>query len=150
MGRSQESFNKKEIRNKKEKKRKEKEKVRLSKKDTPKKSGLDEMIAYVDEFGMLSSTPPDPSKKISVKLEDIEIGTPNRDNDPEIVVEHKGTVTFFNDAKGFGFIKDAETKEGIFVHANNVLQEIKEGNLVSFEIERGLKGLTAVRVKLIK
>ncbi|MBA4322888.1 MAG: DNA-binding protein, partial [Odoribacter sp.] len=61
MGRPQETFNKKEVRNKKEKKRKEKEKKRLIRKETGKTSSFDDMIAYVDEFGMLSSTPPDPS-----------------------------------------------------------------------------------------
>ena len=67
MGRSQETFNKKEVRNKKEKKRKDKEKKRLIKKETDKKSSFDDMIAYVDEYGNLSSTPPDPSKKSRIK-----------------------------------------------------------------------------------
>jgi cold shock CspA family protein len=62
----------------------------------------------------------------------------------------KGTVSFFNDSKGFGFIRDSETKESVFVHANNLLEEIKEGNLVSFEVEMGHKGPTAVKVKLIR
>jgi len=71
MGRSQETFNKKEIRNKKEKKRKEKEKKRLARKELEKSgSSLDDMIAYVDENGMLTSTPPDPSKKTEIKAED--------------------------------------------------------------------------------
>ncbi len=150
MGRSQETFNKKEVRNKKEKKRKDKEKNRLAKKENPKLSGLDDMMAYVDENGIITDTPPDPSKKKTVKLEDIEIGTPNRDNEPEIDPIRKGTVTFFNDSKGYGFIKDSETKEGIFVHANNLLEDITEGNLVVFEVERGMKGLTAVKVKILK
>jgi hypothetical protein len=63
MGRSQETFNKKEVKNKKEKKRKDKEKKRLIRKETGKKSSFDDMIAYVDEYGKISSTPPDPSKK---------------------------------------------------------------------------------------
>ncbi len=62
MGRSQESFNKKEVKSKKDKKRKEKEKKRLLKKESGKNS-FDDMIAYVDEFGVISSTPPDPNKK---------------------------------------------------------------------------------------
>jgi cold shock CspA family protein len=62
----------------------------------------------------------------------------------------KGVVTFFNEAKGFGFIRDSETKEDVFVHVNNVLEAIKENNLVSFEVEMGPKGPTAVQVKLIK
>jgi cold shock CspA family protein len=149
MGRSQETFNKKEVRNKKEKKRKEKEKKRLAKKEGG-KSSLDDMIAYVDENGMLSSEPPDPTKKKEeVKLEDIEIGTPTRVEE-EFDPVRKGVVSFFNESKGYGFIKDLETKESIFVHVNNVQEEIKEGNLVSFEVEKGHKGLAAVKVKLSK
>ncbi len=63
MGRSQESFNKKDVRNKKDKKRKDKEKKKLARKDVEKKSSLDDMIAYVDENGMLTSEPPDPTKR---------------------------------------------------------------------------------------
>ena len=149
MGRSQETYNKKEVRNRKEKKRKDKAAKRLERRETEKKGGLDNMIAYVDENGMLTSTPPDPNKKKKVKLEDIEIGVPTRE-EVEYDPVRKGVVSFFNDSKGYGFIKDLETKESVFVHINNTLEEIKEGNLVSFEMERGPKGNTAVRVKLAK
>jgi len=149
MGRSQETFNKKEVRNKKEKKRKEKEKRRLAKKDTDKKSSLDDMIAYVDENGMLTDTPPDPDKKTEINVEDIEIGVPTR-SDEDFDPVRRGSVSFFNDSKGFGFIRDLVTKESVFVHVNNVLEEIKEGNLVSFEVEMGPKGPAAVKVKPIK
>ncbi|MGQ7870703.1 cold shock domain-containing protein [Sunxiuqinia sp. sy24] len=150
MGRSQETFNKKEVRNKKEKKRKEKEKKRLSKKDNDKSGSLDDMIAYVDENGNITDTPPDPSQKAEVNLEDIEVSVPKSDPNEEIDPVRKGTVTFFNESKGYGFIRDSETKESVFVHINNVLEDIKEGNLVSFEVEMGQKGPTAVKVKQIK
>ena len=150
MGRSQETFNKKEVRNKKEKKRKEKEKKRLARKENEKSGDLDDMIAYVDENGMLTDTPPDPTKKKKAKLEDIEISIPKRAAAEEMDPIRKGTVSFFNDSKGFGFIRDSETQESVFVHVNNVLEEIKEGNLVSFEVEMGQKGPTAVRVKVVR
>lgn len=150
MGRSQETFNKKEVRKNKEKKRKDKEKKRLAKKEDDSKSSFDDMIAYVDENGQIVDTPPDPAKKKKVKLEDIEIGVPKREDLPEIDPIRKGTVTFFNDSKGYGFIRDSETKESVFVHINNTLEEIKEGNAVIFEVEMGQKGPTAVRVKLFK
>ncbi len=151
MGRSQETFNKKEVRNKKEKKRKDKEKKRLARKDGEKSgSSLDDMMAYVDENGVITSTPPDPSKKTEVKLEDIAIGVPRRGPEDEPDPIRKGTVAFFNESKGFGFIRDSETKESVFVHVNNVLEDIKEGNLVSFEVEMGHKGPSAIKVKLHK
>ena len=149
MARSQETFGKKEVRNKKEKKRKEKEARRLAKKENEKKGGLDDMIAYVDENGMIVDAPPDPTKKKKVKASDIELGVPSRGAE-EFDPIRKGTVSFFNDSKGFGFIKDLETKESVFVHVNNCIDEIAEDNLVTFEIEHGPKGLAAVQVKLSK
>ena len=151
MGRSQETFNKKEVRNKKEKKRKEKEKKKLARKESETKGSLDDMMAYVDEFGNLTSTPPDPTKKKkTVKLEDIQLGVPSRGEQEEIDPIRKGIVSFFNDSKGYGFIKDMETKESVFVHVNNTIDEIKEGNLVSYEVEMGHKGAAAANVKLVK
>jgi len=147
MGRSQETFNKKEVRKKKEKKRKDKEKKRLAKKDTDKRSGLDDMIAYVDEKGNITSTPPDPQKKESPKLEDIEVSVPkNSISRPDPI--RNGRVTFFNDSKGFGFIEDSETRERVFVHINNTEEEIAEGDRVTFEVESGQKGPSAFNVKI--
>ncbi len=59
----------------------------------------------------------------------------------------KGTVKFFNDSKGFGFIVDEEGKE-YFVHISGLVDEITEGNEVTFELKEGRKGLNAVDVKL--
>ena len=61
-----------------------------------------------------------------------------------------GKVKFFNESKGFGFIKDSESQESIFVHANNLLEAIKENNLVTFEIMMGPKGPAATQVKIIR
>ncbi len=150
MGRSQETFNKKEVRSKKEKKRKEKEAKKLARKENEKTGNLEDMIAYVDENGMITSTPPDPTKKKDVKLENIETSIPKRDNTEAGDPIRKGIVTFFNDSKGYGFIKDSESHDSVFVHVNNVLEEIKENNVVTFEIEMGQKGPTATKVKLMK
>ncbi len=149
MGRSQESFNKKEVRNKKEKKRKDKEKKRLARKDNTRSNSLDDMIAFVDEHGNITDTPPDPDKKEKVNAEDIQISVP-RGASTEIDPVRRGTVTYFNDSKGFGFITDQQTKESIFLHVNNMLEEIREGNLVSYEVEKGQKGPVAVQVKIIR
>ena len=150
MGRSQETYNKKEVRKKKEKKRKEKEQKRLARKDIETKGGLDDMIAYVDQNGNITSEPPDPTKKEKIKAEDIEIGIPARDPNEGPDNIREGIVTFFNDSKGYGFIRDKETKENIFVHINNVLEDIREGNKVSYEVEKGLKGLTATQVRVVR
>lgn len=149
MGRSQESFNKKAVRNKQEKKKKEKEKKRLARKESD-KSSFDDMIAYVDENGNIIDTPPDPDKKFEIKLEDIEVSIPSRSEDENYDPVRRGIVSFFNESKGFGFIKDSDTKESLFVHINNVEGEIKEGNVVSYESERGLKGPVAIKVKQVK
>lgn len=149
MARSQESFNKKEVQNKKDKKRKEKEKKRLAKKEGGKKS-LDDMIAYVDKNGMITSTPPDLTEEDDFDIDSIEVSIPKRDNSERDDPIRKGIVSFFNDAKGFGFIKDSISKQDVFVHINNVTGEIKENNVVTFEVEMGPKGPTAVNVKQFK
>ncbi len=147
MGRSQESFNKKEVRNKKEKKRKEKAAKRQAKRENEGKSGLDDMIAYVDENGMITDTPPDPESKREVKLEEIEVSVPKGGSIDEDPIK-KGVVSFFNESKGYGFIKDLQTKQDVFVHINNVIDPIKEGNLVTYEIGQGQRGPMAMNVKI--
>ncbi|MBX2942574.1 MAG: cold shock domain-containing protein [Cyclobacteriaceae bacterium] len=62
----------------------------------------------------------------------------------------KGSVTFFNDAKGYGFIKDTESQESVFVHVNALTEPIQEKDKVTFEVEMGQKGPSAINVKLIK
>ena len=150
MGRSQESFNKKQVRKNKEKKRKDKEKRKLARKDNKSGSSLDDMIAYVDEEGNTTNVPPDPTKKKEkIKLDDIEVSIPKRDPNEEPDGLRTGRLAMFNDSKGFGFIKDSEYGADIFVHINNFLDDIVEGNRVSFEIEHGPKGTYAVKVKKI-
>lgn len=61
----------------------------------------------------------------------------------------KGTVKFFNDSKGFGFIKPSDSSEDIFVHVSGLIHEIKENDQVKFEVEKGKKGLNAVNVELL-
>jgi cold shock CspA family protein len=61
-----------------------------------------------------------------------------------------GIVTFFNESKGFGFIKDSVSQESIFTHVNDHLDTIKENNKVTFIIEKSFKGLKAVEVKLLR
>ena len=113
------------------------------------KDSFDSMIAYLDENGNLSPTPPDPRKRVEVKLEDIQIGVPEYVPPTQAELTRTGKVTFFNNAKGFGFIKDLVSQESIFVHANNLSVPIQENDKVTFEVEPGQRGPMAVNVKLI-
>ena len=148
MGRSKETFGKKEVRNKNIKKRKDKEKRKLEKKEQG-RSSLDEMIAYVDENGIITSTPPDLSQKEEIDVNSIEIGVPKKefrdDYKPRL-----GTLTKFDDSKGYGFIIDSQTKDSIFFHINDCDEDVKNGDVVEFDTEKGFKGLKAKNVKVVK
>ena len=147
MGRAHETFGKKEVRIKQEKKRKEKELKKLNKKDG-KGSSLEDMLAYVDEYGNITSTPPDLSLRKIINAEDIEIGVPKSLESDVNETIRRGIVSFFNDSKGFGFIKDSSTQEDIFVHIKGLIESIKENNKVTFEVVKGPKGPNAVNVKI--
>lgn len=147
MGRSNETFSKRDREKKKAKKREEKARKRLERKQAAEGKTFDDMIAYVDEDGNLTDTPPDPNKKKKViKAENIEISVPRQEH-IELDPIRNGRVMFFNHDKGFGFIKDLETEEEHFAHVRGLIDEINEGQLVTFELEQGMKGLNAVRVK---
>ena len=142
------SWNKKEREKKKQKNKRDKaDKMKERKEGTVKGKGLDDMMAYVDENGNISATPPDPQKRIEVKLEDIQIGVPEYVHSEEDQVR-TGKITFFNQEKGFGFIKDQVSQESIFVHINNLPGPVKENDKVIFEIQNGPRGLMAVNVKM--
>lgn len=59
-----------------------------------------------------------------------------------------GTIKFFNEAKGFGFVVDNSSKEEIFVHASGLIDNVREGDVVTYNTERGKKGMNAIDVKL--
>jgi cold shock CspA family protein len=148
MAKSGGTFNKKEKEKKRAKQRQEKaEKMEERKANAKKGKSLDEMMAYIDENGNITSTPPDPSKKRIFNQEDIQIGVPQQaDMEPEDPIR-KGVVTFFNESKGFGFINDLQTQERVFVHVNQLIGPIKENDKVVFEVEMGPKGPSAFNVK---
>ena len=119
-----------------EKKRLAKREEKQKKKDSKKlssKSSFDDMIAYVDENGMITSTPP---------------ATPKKEDEEPVIL--RGRVEFFNEARGFGFIKDLAGVDKYFFHVNNVVGNISEGNIVTFDLERGVKGMNAVNICLEK
>ena len=61
----------------------------------------------------------------------------------------EGTVKFFNEDKGFGFIKSNDNGEEVFVHASGLIDNVRQNDVVEYELERGKKGMNAVRVKLV-
>lgn len=141
------SFGKRENEKKKQAKRLEKQKRKEERQSTGTGS-LDDMIAYVDEYGNIVDTPPEEREKTEVNLEDIVIATPKKE---DVVIEpFKGRVEYFNDSKGYGFIKDADSAEKYFFHISEAPTGIAEGNTVTFETERGPRGITAVKILLVK
>ena len=138
------SFNKKE----REKKRRKRKKDKAERKEQRKQEGTKtEEFMYVDENGHLTPNPPDLSRKKKVKVEDIEISTPKQEKSDQSNFERAGTVKFFNEEKGYGFIIDSQTKESFFVHADSLVDQIKDNDQVRFEVGKGPKGPVAMTVK---
>ena len=150
MAKSQATYSKKENEKKRLKKQKDKQEKKEERQSNAKKGlALEDMMAYVDENGNISSTPPDPKKKKVFNIEDVQIGITRQEDIIDENPVKKGTVTFFNESKGYGFIKNTETQDSIFVHANGLITQIKEGDKVTFEVEMGQKGPTAVKVSKV-
>ncbi len=150
MAKSQATFSKKENEKKRLKKRNDKLEKREERQANKKSMSLEDMMAYVDENGNITTTPPDPKRKKVINTEDIQIATTRQEDIVDEDPIKKGTVTFFNESKGYGFIRNSETQESVFVHVNGLKTQIKEGDKVTFEVEKGQKGPTAVRVSAVK
>jgi len=151
MAKSQQSFNKKEKEKKRLKKRDDKKKKAAERKENSVGGDLDSMMAYLDEDGNITDTPPDPTiKKKKIKASDIVIGVPKKEEEEKFDGENVGKVDFFDTSKGFGFIIDTRTQAKYFFHVSQVLEEVGEGDKVTFELEQGLKGMNAVKVKMTK
>jgi cold shock CspA family protein len=144
MARSKETSNKREKEKQRQKEKREKrEKMEERRASQAKGKSLDEMLAYVDEEGNISSTPPDPQKKKVFNAEDIEIGISRSKEDEDPTKE--GKVDFFDGSRGFGFIIQNDGVK-IFFHINQTTYPVKEGDVVNYSIERGPKGWNAVGV----
>jgi cold shock CspA family protein len=150
MGRSQETFNKKEREKKKQKKKKDKAERRQQRKlDSEEGRNQQPQFMYLDEDGNLTTTPPDPlKKKAKIKLEDIEISIPKQDKDDTKDHRKIGIVKFFNREKGYGFINEKDSRNSVFVHMDGLIDQIKENDKVIFEVRKGPKGLIAEGVKI--
>lgn len=140
------SSNKRELQKKKQEKRQEKQKRKEERKANVGSSSFEDMIAYVDENGVIVSTPPDPKNRKNIDIEEIVISVQKKEDTEETALE--GYVEFLNSDKGYGFIKHTTSKFKYFFHVSNAPGSIKEGNKVTFELERGPRGMNAVKIVL--
>ncbi len=147
MARSKETFSKKEKEKQRIKKRQDKEaKMEERKANASKAQSLENMFAYVDENGNLSTTPPDPKKRIEIDPSSIQLGAaPERLEVAE--TRRNGVISSLFLDKGFGFIKDAGDGSSVFVHVSALSFTAKPGDSVSFETEQTPKGLAAKNVQ---
>lgn len=127
---------------------KEKKKKRTEEEANVEGTEFDDMIAYVDDEGNIVDTPPDPKEKDTVNADDIVVGVPKKGEFGPEDTSREGVVKFFNEEKGFGFIKDDEQSQDVFVHISDCLDDIGENDRVTYEIEKTPKGLGAKRVSL--
>lgn len=147
QNRTMATFEKREKEKKRQQRQEEKKRRKEERRANSAGGGLENMMAYVDEFGRISSTPPDPAHvRKPIDISEIEIGVPRREAE-EVPSVRVGHVDFFDSSKGFGFINEDGTRERFFVHVSGLLDEVREGNKVEFEVERGPRGLNAVRVR---
>lgn len=145
-----ETFSKKEKEKLRQKKRKDKQEKKEDRKATAQKGQpLELMLAYVDENGNIVSTPPDPRKKKQINEEDIQLGAARQTEGPAEDVIRQGVVTFFNASKGYGFIKDLQSQDSVFVHINALTEPINEQDKVTFSTTMTPKGANAVDVKKV-
>lgn len=145
-----EFFSKRDREKKKQQARKEKEEKKRERKENARDgNSLADMLAYVDENGNLTSTPQDPSKRREVSIDEIQIGIPKADDTNAAEQFEEGIVTFYNEEKGYGFIRDSRTKQSIFVHHRQLSGPVQINQKVRFLIAKGMKGPEAIDVSII-
>jgi cold shock CspA family protein len=151
MAKSQQTYNKSEKEKKRLKKRELKKKKMDARKLDVRENGTKGIeFAYVDHDGNLTDTPPDPTLKVEVDIEDIILGIPKKEEGDAEDPIRKGKVSFFDSSKGFGFIVDSDNQEKYFTHVSGLIDDIAENDKVTFELEKGMKGMNAVKVTLKK
>lgn len=148
MAKSKATFGKRDKEKKKLERRQEKaERKEERKANAQKGASLEDMLVYIDEDGNFTNTPPDPRKRKEIDASEIEIDNAKRQAAVSEDTRRSGVVTMFNDAKGYGFIKDTSSQKSVFVHINAVHGEIRERDHVSFDLQRTVKGDSAINVQ---
>lgn len=139
------SFSKREKQKKKIQKQKEKALRREERKeDNNKGKSFEDMIVYVDAYGNLTDTKPNPEDKIEVNVEDISILPPTIEEE----TIKTGIVSFYSE-KGYGFITENNTRENLFFHNTNCVKPVKRGDKVSFDKEKTNRGYTAINIQIV-
>ncbi len=142
------SFFKKENAKKKAKKKQEKALKRVDRKTNNNKGqSLESMYAYVDENGVITSTPPDKTNRKEVDLDGILLGA--RPIVREEAKPNTGVITFYSD-KGYGFVTDDETKTNVFFHSNDLIMPVNLKDKVTYDIKTTPRGDNAVNLKIIQ
>lgn len=145
MAKSRESFDKKNKAQKRIKQRNDKaQKMEERKADAKKGKSLEDMIAYVDENGNITDTPPDMRNRKPVALDDIQIGIPAgnlRDS------TRKGTIHFFNEEKGFGFVTDDSNGQQLFFHESSIDFLARTADKVVFDTDMNERGVIAINIR---
>ena len=150
MAKSQQTFSKSEKEKKRLKKRQDKQKKMDARKADKEENGTGGIqFAYVDHNGNLIDTTPDPTMKVVYELDDIQISVTKKEDLPQEDPVRNGKVSFFDTSKGFGFIIDAANNEKYFTHVSGLIDQIAENDKVSYELEKGMRGMNAVKVKKI-
>ena len=126
--------------------KRDREKLKEQERQSNGPSSFEDMIAYVDQFGVLHSVPQERLEE-EVDASHIEVSVPKQE-DVE-VAPLMGRIEYFNAAKGYGFVKDADCGEKYFFHISSAPATIAEGDRVTFEIERGMRGMNAVRISIV-
>ena len=103
----------------------------------------------MDVNGVIVDERPVPTKAQEIELENIEVSVPRKEVEEE-VGDPTGRVDFFDESRGFGFIKEQHSVNKYFFHKSNAEPGIQEDHMVTFRLERGLKGMNAVDVKIIR
>ena len=98
-------------------------------------------------YAGITDTPPTTNEKPQeIDISTIEVSTPRKTDEP-VITEYEGRVEFFNTSKGYGFIKNLKNAEKYFFHVSGLQDEVTDGNLVTFKLERGPRGMNAVEIK---
>lgn len=135
-----------------EKLKQQKRQEKQRKKEERQSSGsrtFEEMLAYVDENGVLHSTPQDNKPENAIDVNEIQVSIPKQTEIKEDPFRN-GIVDFFNTSKGYGFIKESGNNEKYFFHIVNAPSNIEQGDKVTFKIENGARGLNAVEISIIR